>query len=117
MRRMGFVATLIGVAGFFAVATSVASASSTPRWVKHVRSYPGGISNGVRAYMDPGPRAARASPRKAQSSPPPPTPLFPKTSLQTLQVNGRDSNPPVPQNETQVVHSEFNDRVAIAGAN
>ena len=37
-------------------------------------------------------------------------------SLQNLQVNS-DSNPPLPQNETQIVHSVFNDKVAIGAAN
>jgi hypothetical protein len=117
MKRMGFAATLIGFAGFLAVVTSVAAAS-TPRWVNHVRNYPGGISSGVRAYLDPGARAARASARKSDSGVfTPSSPFAPGSSLQNRQVNGQDSDPKVPQNETQVVHSEFNDRVAIAGAN
>ena len=29
----------------------------------------------------------------------------------------RDSNPPLPQNETQIAHSFFNDKIAVGGAN
>ena len=31
----------------------------TPRWTTHVRNYPGGISNGVRAYLDSGVSSAK----------------------------------------------------------
>jgi hypothetical protein len=103
------------VAGLMALGTSLAAANTTPRWVKHVRNYPGGISGGVRAYLDSGASSAKAglrATRSARSSSPASTP-----ALQNRKVNGQDSNPPVPQNETQVVHNEFNDRIAVAGAN
>jgi hypothetical protein len=104
------------VAGLIALGTSVAAANTTPRWVKHVRSYPGGISGGVRAYLDPGTSRAKAGLTATRthrsSSRPASTP-----ALHNLQVNNQDSNPPVPQNETQVVHNEFNDLVAVAAAN
>src|SRR3954447_12206447 len=98
MKRVGFAACLIGVAAIFAIATSVAMANTTPRWVKHVHRYPGGISNGVRAYLDPGVRQAKqqARARRDLNSPAAPGPL------QNEQVNSADSNPPLPQNETQV---------------
>ena len=116
MKRVGFVACLIGVAALFAIATSVAMASTTPRWVKHVHRYQGGISNGVRAYLDPGLRNAK---KQAQASQAPNSPAAPAAPgpLQNEQVNSADSNPPLPQNETQVVHSELNDNIAVAGAN
>jgi hypothetical protein len=116
MKRVGFAASLIGVAAFFAIATSIAMASTTPRWVKHVHRYPGGISNGVRAYLDPGLRKAKQQAQASQSLSSPAAPAAPGP-LQNEQVNSDDSNPPLPQNETQVAHSELDDNVAVAGAN
>jgi hypothetical protein len=114
MKRMGFAATVIGTALFLAVAASVAAAS-TPRWVKHVKNYPGGISSGVRAYTDPGLQHAQAA-AKFRSPSTEPASAASSGSLENLQVN-TDSNPPLPQNETQVVHSPFNDKIAIGAAN
>jgi hypothetical protein len=117
MRKgIGFWAMLAVVAGLMALGTSLAGANTTPRWVKHVRSYPGGISAGVRAYLDGGTSSARpglTATRSARSSSGPAS----TPALRNLKVNGQDSNPPVPQNETQVAHNEFNDLVAVAGAN
>src|SRR2546423_12027658 len=112
-KRLGLWAVLGVVVGLVAAGPSFAAASTTPRWVKHVQNYPGGISNGVRAYMDPGLRHAQAAAKfrspssgSAASSGP----------LQNLQVNG-DSSPPLPQDETQIVHSVFNDKIAVGAAN
>ncbi len=115
VKRLG-VATVIGLAGLLTIGTSLAGASTTPRWVKHVDRYPGGISNGVRAYMAPGLKKAQRQARaraalSGSSSAPVAGPL------QNEQVNTADSNPPLPQNETQVAHSVFDDNVAVAGAN
>ena len=49
MKRVIVVAAAFGVAAWMAIAGSLAAAA-TPRWVRHVQRYPGGISNGVRAY-------------------------------------------------------------------
>jgi hypothetical protein len=114
-KRLGILAMLAVVASLLAIGTSPAAANTTPRWVKHVRNYPGGISGGVRAYLDRGTSSAlpglTATPRVTSSAP------AASPALQNVKVNGQDSSPPVPQNETQVVHSEFNDRVAVAAAN
>src|SRR6478672_6287819 len=107
-------AMLAVVAGLLALGTSLAAASTTPRWVKHVRSYPGGISGGVRAYLDSGTSSANAGLVATPGASSPSRPASP-AALHNLKVNGQDSNPPVPQNETQVVHNEFNDLVAVAG--
>jgi len=37
-----------------------AAVPKEPLWVTHVRSFPGGISNGVRASLDPAAQAAQA---------------------------------------------------------
>ncbi len=115
MKRMGLVSAAIGAAAYLAFAASVAGAA-TPRWVKHVQRYPGGISNGVRAYTDPGLQKAqaKASGERMLSGAVPPAPPGP---LDNEQVNSLDSSPPLPQNETQVAHSEFNGDIAVAGAN
>jgi hypothetical protein len=84
--------------------------------VKHVQRYPGGISNGVRAYLAPGlkkaQRQARARAALSGASAAPVSGL-----LQNEQVNTMDSSPPLPQNETQVAHNVFNDDNAVAAAN
>jgi hypothetical protein len=114
VRRLGISGVLVAIVGL-AMAASIATAS-TPRWVRHVHNYPGGISNGVRAYVAPGVQKAQARSRagRARSAPAAPTAQAPL--VQNLQVNS-DSNPPMPQNETQVAHSELNDNIAVAGAN
>lgn len=114
MKRLGVVAAVLGLA-LMTIGASVALASSTPRWVKHVNRYPGGISNGVRAYEDSGLQRAQAA-EKFRSPSAEPAAAASSGSLQNLQVNG-DSNPPLPQDETQVVHSVFNDKVAVGAAN
>jgi hypothetical protein len=115
MARKGFTALAV-VLVLLTAGTSLAFAGTTPRWVKHVHRYPGGISAGVRAYLDPGVARAKAGLALTKASR---SPLAPDRSptLRNVKVNSQDSNPPVPQNETQVVRSVFNDRVAVAAAN
>src|SRR5205085_11969026 len=48
-----FVAASTLGASLALTAVSAGAATTTPRWVRHVQRYPGGISNGVRAYLDP----------------------------------------------------------------
>ena len=97
MRKTIGVSALVLVV--LAAGQASAVASTTPRWTTHARNYPGGISNGVRAYLDSGVSSAKPglgpvapSGSAAQRAP-----------LNNLQVNSLDSNPRVPQNETQVV--------------
>ena len=98
-KTIGVSSALVVLAVLGAGQASSAAASTTPRWATHVRNYPGGISNGVRAYLDSGVSSAKPglgpvapSGSGAQRAP-----------LNNLQVNSLDSNPRVPQNETQVV--------------
>jgi hypothetical protein len=108
--------TVLALLAGLALGASPAAANTTPRWVKHVNRYPGGISGGVRAYLDVGTSRAKAgltaTPDARSSSGPASAPV-----LHNRKVNGQDSSPPVPQNETQVVHNEFNALNAVAGAN
>jgi len=87
---------------------------ATPRWVKHIRRYPGGISNGVRAAGSAAVRRAQArygsSPRTVHGR----APAF--GLLTNVQAN-TDSSPPVPQNETAVAYSIDNPQTAVAAAN
>src|SRR5918911_3616469 len=89
------------VVGALSLGAGSAAASTTPLWVKHVENYPGGISGGVRAYLDNGVTGARAGLAPSSAT------VFPNTSLLNVQVNSLDSSPKVPQNETQVVENPF----------
>ena len=74
MRKGLGISAALAVMGLMALGTGLAAANTTPRWVKHVRSYPGGISGGVRAYLDPGTSGANpgltATPRASSFSRP-----------------------------------------------
>ncbi len=84
--------------------------SRAPRWVRHVRNYPGGISNGVRASLSKGVIAARARYASSLAS----RPLgFGGTNVQM----NADSNPPFPQDETSVAFNATTPTTAVAGAN
>jgi hypothetical protein len=109
-KAIGYAVALAVVGGVLTVGTSLAGAA-TPRWVTHVDKYPGGISGGVRAYLDPGVENAEPglSPTSSSTSPAAP--------FNNVQVNSLDSNPKVPQNETQVVANPNNPSIAIAAAN
>src|SRR6266487_251975 len=76
-----------------------------PRWVKHVRRYPGGISNGVRAYLSHAvvhARATYASAARRGTA----APLAPATGPgPNIQVNTEPVTPKMPQNETAVAYS------------
>jgi hypothetical protein len=85
--------------------------AQTPRWVLHVQHHAGGISNGVRASLDPRVAQAQAASRSQTVSQAPAT-----TAGPNIQMND-DSNPPLPQNETAVAYSTANPLVAVAAAN
>jgi hypothetical protein len=88
---------------------------ATPRWVKHVQRYPGGISAGVRAYLSPALRAAQARyGGAARSGPPGAAPA--QGTLTNVQAN-TDSTPPVPQNEPTVAYSLDDPMTAVAASN
>ena len=95
------IAVAFTAAGLLALTPSPGAAASdaTPLWVRHVQNYPGGISEGVRATLDAGAvraEAAHLAPGGGPSA---------RASGTNLQINGRDSEPPVPQNETAVAAS------------
>jgi hypothetical protein len=93
----------------FVVALGVApAAAAEPPWVQHVQNYDGGISNGVRARVDPAVAAAKALLTGAFLAPP--------VTLSNVQMNA-DSDPPLPQDEPSVAYKPSNPMVAVAAAN
>jgi hypothetical protein len=114
-RTVPMVAVLACVAGTL-VAPSVAHAASDPRWVSHIKQYPGGISGGVRAmYAAQGAGAALNSGAAAQASAGR-LKAAPKSGGPNVQMND-DSNPPLPQNETAVAYNVNKPLIAVAAAN
>ncbi len=93
---------------------AAATPAVTPLWIQHVQKYPGGITAGVRAYTSPELAAAQA--RFANA--PLVTPAQPAATggLHNVQMD-TNTNPPVPQNETNVAVSLINPKVAVAGSN
>jgi hypothetical protein len=92
-----------------------AAGASSPLWVRHVERYPGGISNGVRAQLDPAVERARAASNlNGLASTPAAHELA--GPLDNVLMNS-DSNPPLPQNETAVALKPGNTLVAVAAAN
>ncbi len=87
-----------------------AAAPSEPLWVTHVRKFPGGISNGVRASLDPAVQQAQARHLAAVAA------AGSNAGVDNVQMND-DSYPPLPQNEESVASSLDNPLVAVAGAN
>jgi hypothetical protein len=109
-----FVAALtLGATVGLAAPNGAAASGTTPRWVKHVRNYSGGLSGWVRSQLDPSVTFARAEYRNAplvEAS----TPIGLPT--QNLQMNS-DTEPPVPQDETSVDYSRSHPEVAVAASN
>lgn len=91
-----------------------AAYGATPLWVKHVQNYPGGISNGVRAYTDPNLVQAQA----LHGGGPFAGGGFSSSlgALDNAQIND-DSSPPLPQDEAAVALNPSNPLVAVAAAN
>lgn len=115
---MRLVARLIPVLLLALLAGSSVASASSPRWVRHVEKFPGGISGGVRAHLDPDVQQARAeADLRARLTPAIPT-AAPATQgpLENVLVND-DSQPPLPQNETAVALKPADPLVAVTAAN
>ncbi len=90
------------------------AAQTTPRWVLHAQRYPGGITAGVRAYASSDLaqiKAGAAAPSGTTSSS-----SIVTAPLQNVKMD-KNSNPPLPQNETNVAVSLANPNIAVAGSN
>jgi hypothetical protein len=113
VRRLAMVLLAAGstAAATLAAAPSLAAAPApTPRWILHIQSYPGGISNGARAMVSPEAMAARAAGHPISGA---------SASVSfgsNVQMN-TESNPPLPENETAVAASLANPKIAVAAAN
>jgi hypothetical protein len=102
------------LAAAIGLSASPGAAGTPPRWVAHVQSFPGGISNGVRARL--------AASQVAGSTLRQPSTGLQRTAAtlladpQNVQAN-TDCDPPLPQNETSVAFNVSNPMNAVAAAN
>jgi hypothetical protein len=119
MRRLVLAAAALAVLAGVIAATQAAGLGRstpttpsvpTPRWVIHVASYPGGISNGVRAVYAAGLEDGALNPAQAATA------SARKDDKSNVQMND-DSYPPLPQNETAVAYNVINPKIAVAAAN
>jgi hypothetical protein len=90
-------------------ATILPAHADTPLWAQHVHNYTGGISNTVRAYLDPAVIQARSSSAFTDTT-------TPTVTLNNVQMNN-ESTPDLPQDETQVALNPSNPLIAVAAAN
>lgn len=90
-------------------ATVLPAHADTPLWVQHVRNYTGGISNTVRAYLDPAVIQARSSSAFTDTT-------TPTVTLNNVQMNN-EPTPDLPEDETQVALNPSNPLIAVAAAN
>ncbi len=114
--RLLFLGTAVATALSSGVtgAPTHAATGSVPLWVTHVNKYPGGITAGVRAYASNEVAQAQASHAKAALAAG--TSSSSTGSLHNVQMD-TNSNPPLPQNETNVTVSLDNPNIAVAGSN
>lgn len=108
-RLLGLAIGVFAGAALAAGLSAGAAVPNEPLWVTHVKKFPGGISNGVRAALDPGAEAAQARHLA-------PTAAIGSAVAGNVQMND-DSYPPMPQNEESVAYSLDNPMIAVAGAN
>ena len=109
MRRAStFAVALALLTATIALAPSAVSAAGTPRWVKHVRNYPGGISAGVRARLV----ALQAETGTAGAA----SAALQLVAGTDVQMND-DCDPPLPQNETSVAVNTTDPDNAVSAAN
>ena len=105
-----FIVAAIGLS-----AAAPGSAASAPRWVVHVTSFSGGISNGVRARLA-AVDAEGGSTLALRSTGTAATEAVTAGDPQNVQAN-TDCNPPLPQDETSVAFNVTDPMNAVAAAN
>jgi hypothetical protein len=107
----GVILALLVITGMLAIGGTGASAHKQPRWIRHIRHFDGGLSNGVRE------RAAQASGDIIVSDATGVrTAKLGSASLDNVQMNG-DSDPPLPQDEPSIAESLVDPMNAVAAAN
>jgi hypothetical protein len=114
MRRALHAGAVLAMIAALAIAipasAGAAKTTYTPRWVKHVRNYPGGLDGTVRATLTKGVTSSTSPTNRTTSG---------KTATldgANIQMND-DTDPPLPQNETQVAYSEDDPLTAVAASN
>ncbi len=118
-RRLLVISAVLAVAAIMAVpipsyGQNFTAVAEAPLWVEHVQNHPGGISNGVRARLDPGVAGTQArhdGTEQTMAGQEDPT-----VPLDNVQMN-TDSTPPLPQDETSVAFNVSNPMRAVAAAN
>jgi hypothetical protein len=105
------VVTALLVGAFLAGTGQGASAHNVAPWVKHVRHWDGGISNGVRERL-----AQAQGDIAVTSSVAPAVSLFASPAIDNVQMNG-DTDPPLPQDEPSIAESLDDPMNAVAAAN
>jgi hypothetical protein len=108
-----FAALALGSAFGLTAIPPAGATSGTPRWVLHVQRYPGGISNGVRAYAEGDVISAQRTVSGSTTSVPPASKAG---GLTNIQMN-EDSSPPMPQNETSVAFNLTDPNQVVAASN
>jgi hypothetical protein len=113
MRRALHAGAVLAVIAALAIAvpgSAGAGTTYTPRWVKHVRNYPGGLDGTVRASLKAGVISSTSTSNQVATG----------EASTTVALNVRmndDTDPPLPQNETQVAYSEDDPLTAVAASN
>jgi hypothetical protein len=107
-------ALLAAAIGLSAAASG--SAASAPRWVVHVKSFSGGISNGVRARLAAVDAGGGSTSTLALQPSGAAAPQVATATLQNVQMN-TDCDPPLPQDETSVAFNLTDPMNAVAAAN
>ena len=102
---------LIGVTLLAGVGASGASADKGPNWIKHVKHWDGGISNGVRERLAQASGDIVVSNLQATRER-----TLPVPALDNVQMNG-DSDPPLPQDEPSIAASLDAPMNAVAASN
>ena len=110
VRRIA-VLLLVGTAFLVGVGVSGASADKVPTWIKHVKHWDGGISNGVRERLAQANGDIVVSTKQATRGR-----ALAVPALDNVQMNG-DSDPPLPQDEPSIAASLDDPMNAVAASN
>src|SRR5438132_14335142 len=98
------------VAALLAAIPSPAPAASVPRWVLHAERFPGGLSQGVRAYaLHPAPAGSTLGSQPASPA------ITSQGTVDNVQANTDPGS--LPQNETAVAYDSSDPMLAVAAAN
>lgn len=118
--RISLVLVVLASMVMFAIGSQAAPGKHhrhTPRWVKHVQKYPGGISNGVRAYLTEGVRQAQARYAPAHQG----TIFMSRrpagSPFANIDMTTEPTIPKMPQNETAVAFNTASPGTAVAASN